>query len=56
MCLLYGAEKARYQTIMKKLGVDANRLAKCSRDYPLREKAWMTMLAPHLRKPRVANP
>lgn len=49
-CLLYGGNKTAYEPLMKKLGFDARRLAKCARDYQARYKAWNTLLAPHHRK------
>ncbi|MBA3540477.1 MAG: hypothetical protein H0T79_12780 [Deltaproteobacteria bacterium] len=49
-CLLYGADPARYAKLMAGQKIPPDRLAKCKRDYPLRKKAWDTMLAPHQRK------
>jgi hypothetical protein len=49
-CLLYGGNKAAYEPLMKKLGFDARRLAKCTRDYQARYKAWNSLLEPHHRK------
>lgn len=50
-CLLYAADPATYAPLMTALAVPAARLAKCKRDYPLRMKAWRSLLAPHTRKP-----
>jgi len=48
LCLLYGSDQQAYAPIMKAFDVNPNRLAKCKRDYPLRVKAWVTLLKPHL--------
>lgn len=52
LCLLYGSDAKAYAPIMKAFEVNPNRLAKCKRDYPLRVKAWVTLLKPHLTKTR----
>lgn len=49
-CLLYGADQKRWAPLMKGLKIPDSRLAKCVRDYPLRKKAWDTMLAPYALK------
>ncbi len=49
-CLLYGADKARYEPLMKKKGIPPARLAKCTRDYGQRYQAWNKLLAPYHRK------
>jgi Putative metallopeptidase len=46
-CLLYGKDPKGYADLMKALSIPASRLAKCSRDYPLRLKAWNGMLGPY---------
>lgn len=52
MCLLYGSDKAKVASpaFMKKLGFDDRRLAKCTRDYQARYKAWNQLLEPYHRK------
>ncbi|HUS28591.1 MAG TPA: DUF4344 domain-containing metallopeptidase [Kofleriaceae bacterium] len=52
MCLLYGSKKSNIAdpAFMKKMGFDAKRLAKCSRDYQARYKAWNQLLEPYHRK------
>lgn len=37
-----------YTSLMKQLEFTPNRLAKCKRDYPLRVKAWLSLLEPHM--------
>ncbi|MEO8699801.1 MAG: DUF4344 domain-containing metallopeptidase [Kofleriaceae bacterium] len=49
-CLLYGADKVQFAPLMKELNIPAQRLGSCLRDYPMRKKAWDTMLHPFLRK------
>lgn len=50
LCLLYGADKAKYTPLMKSQKIPDSRLAKCSRDYPLRVKAWKGMMEPYKRR------
>ncbi|MEO7097564.1 MAG: DUF4344 domain-containing metallopeptidase [Polyangiales bacterium] len=49
-CLLYGADKTRYEPLMKTRKIPAPRLAKCVRDYGQRFAAWNKLLAPYHRK------
>ena len=50
VCLLYGTDRG-YGKVLKLLGADDRRLAKCTRDYEARRDAWNQLLAPHARPP-----
>jgi len=52
LCLLYGSKKSNMADpkFMKKMGFDDTRLAKCTRDYGARYKAWNQLLEPYHRK------
>lgn len=47
-CLLYGKEPTGYTNLMKSLKIPPDRLAKCRRDFPLRERAWNAMLGKYV--------
>lgn len=50
LCLLYGADKAGYEPLLKALDVPAVRMAKCTREYGEKVKAWDTLLRPYMVK------
>jgi hypothetical protein len=51
VCLLYGAD-SKYQQIAQGLGMTADRLAKCKRDWADRTKAWDKLMEPYTVKSR----
>jgi hypothetical protein len=50
LCLLYGADKPRYEALMRRKLIPAARLAKCTRDYGQRFAAWNKLLEPYYRR------
>jgi hypothetical protein len=49
VCLLYGSDQTKYESLMKLLKIPASRQARCVRDYKDRLKAWDSLLDPHMK-------
>lgn len=48
MCLLYGADPARFKTMADHFTMPEDRRERCEVDYPKRDRAWTRLLTPHL--------
>jgi hypothetical protein len=50
LCLLYGADKAKYEALMKSFDVSRRKLLTCERDAEARKTSWSRLLERHIVK------
>ncbi len=54
-CMLYGHNPEKYEYLIKDGTLPEERAANCQADYERIERAWRTLLAPHLKQPPPNN-
>lgn len=50
VCLMLGHSQAKYKDVADSLEFSAQRQQRCVNDYPRKDKAWQTLLGPHMKR------